>query len=255
MYVDLNSPFEFHHASFRFFKENEHHVKRFCEDDVILLVFSGVLRFTEDGIPYEVSAGQYHIQKHATEQDGPLPSDAPKYLYIHCHLNSTNGNGLPYRGVFDYENCFPLMKKLDMLVHSDATKLECETVFLQILTELYHTTKAIETANAPSPAEKIEHYLSVHYAEKITLQQLADYFGYCKNRIISVFRTKYNMTPINYLNQIRLQKAKHLLEVTSDTVQAIAYSVGFGDYTQFYKMFERENGISPTEWRNRIRKI
>lgn len=254
MNVDLNCPVRYRHASFRFFNENEHYIKRFCNDDVILLVFSGVLRFTENGIPYEVTAGHYHIQKHATEQDGPLPSDAPKYLYIHCHLNSTDGNGLPYAGVYDYERCYPLMKQLDTLAHCDSTLIEQEAVFLQVLAELYHTAKAIDTAETPSVADKIEHYLSVHYAEKITLQQLADCFGYCKNRIISIFRTKYHTTPINYLNQIRLSKAMHLMEVTSDTAESIAYAVGFGDYTQFYKLFEHENGLSPTVWRKQMRK-
>lgn len=247
MNIDMNRTAEYRHASFRFFGENEHHIRRFCDDDVILLVFSGVLRFTEDGIAYEVLPGHYHIQKHATRQDGPLPSDAPKYLYIHCYLNETEGKGLPYTGVFDYEKCYPLMQRLDALAHGDSTLIEQEAVFLQILTELYRMRKV------SSVADEIAAYLTAHHTERITLEQLADQFGYSRNRIISVFRAEYRTTPIVYLNRLRLQKAKHLMEVTSDSAENIAYAAGFGEYTQFYKLFERENGSSPSAWRKRMR--
>ena len=47
--VDLGKPMCCKYASFRFFEEKEHHITRFCTDNVLLLVFAGVLRFSEDG--------------------------------------------------------------------------------------------------------------------------------------------------------------------------------------------------------------
>ena len=55
--IDLNKPALYKHASFRFFEEKEHHTTRFCGDNVLLLVYKGILRFSEDGVKQEVCAG------------------------------------------------------------------------------------------------------------------------------------------------------------------------------------------------------
>ena len=56
--IDLNESIVYKHSSFRFFDAHEHHVSRICEDDVLLLVFQGVLRFSEDGRQYETASGR-----------------------------------------------------------------------------------------------------------------------------------------------------------------------------------------------------
>ena len=66
--INLNKPIEFLHSSLRYFSEGEHHITRFCKDDVLLMVFEGVLRFNEDNIRYEIHPGEYHIQKSNTFQ-------------------------------------------------------------------------------------------------------------------------------------------------------------------------------------------
>ena len=42
---------------------------------------------------------------------------------------------------------------------------------------------------------------------------------------------------------------QYLLEVTSESAENIAIESGFNDYSHFYKLFYRENGISPKDWR------
>ena len=61
------------------------------------------------------------------------------------------------------------------------------------------------------------------------------------------------MTPVSYLNYIRLSKAEHLMEVTSDTLENIALQCGFFNYSHFYRLFMRRNGLSPEKWRERRR--
>lgn len=61
--IDLNKPIRYKTASLRFFKEGEHHISRRCPEDVLLLVYDGVLRFSEDGVPFEISAGQYYMHE------------------------------------------------------------------------------------------------------------------------------------------------------------------------------------------------
>ena len=61
--IDLNKNVVYKFASFRYFEKMEHHINRFCKDNVLLLVFDGVLRFSENGEETEVRAGEYYVQK------------------------------------------------------------------------------------------------------------------------------------------------------------------------------------------------
>ena len=107
--IDLNQPILYKHSSLRFFNAGEYHISRLCEDDVLLLVYDGVLRFTEDSVPYELHPGSYHIQRHGSVQTGHLPSDAPKYLYVHFLAEwSDSASSLPSCGMFNYAKLKPM---------------------------------------------------------------------------------------------------------------------------------------------------
>ena len=81
--IDLNGEISYKTSSLRFFEKNECHVTRTCPHDVLLLVYEGILRFSEDGEEYELHPGDYFIQRFRSDQTGEKPSDSPKYLYIH----------------------------------------------------------------------------------------------------------------------------------------------------------------------------
>ena len=118
---DLNQAIRYRCASFRYFEKHEHHVTRFCEDNVLLLVFDGTLRFSENGEQVAVHSGEYYIQQKNGYQGGELASDAPSYLYVHFDAEwATDGEVLPYRGTFDYPRLFELMSKIDRASHARA---------------------------------------------------------------------------------------------------------------------------------------
>ena len=244
----MNSPVTYEGASLRYFNVGEYHINRTGTDDVLLLVFSGTLCFTENDVPYWVSAGQYHIQRSGTRQTGDVVSDAPKYLYIHFHGKWTEGPYvLPRSGTFDISTLHPRMNELDRLAHGNASLIEQTSLFLQILSILYHKETVFTLA------DEIEAYIQQRYTGKLTLQQICEQFHFSKNHIINVFREKYDRTPYEYVLQLRLKQAKWLLEVTSDSVESVAQACGFGDYPHFFKIFRRETGLSPTRWRQKIR--
>ena len=82
----------------RSFQPGEKHVTRVCPEDVLLLMFSGVLRFTEDGVPVEVRGGEYYIQKRGLSQQGQVPSDCPVYYYVHFLGHWSSEGGIRKRG-------------------------------------------------------------------------------------------------------------------------------------------------------------
>lgn len=246
--IEINQNIFYKYASLRYFIAGERHVSRIYPYDVLLLVFDGVLRFTEDGVPYEVSAGQYHIQRKKTVQTGQLPSDSPKYLYVHFLAQwSDAGQVLPQSGHFDYAALKTTIEQLDTLSHSGAPYILQAGKFYELLSKLY---KKKPDNSLP---HLIANYLEKEYSHTITLETLCEKFHFSKNHIINVFRHEYNMTPIAYVNHVRLQKAEYLIEVTSDSLENISISCGFQSYSHFYKLFVRKNQLSPDQWREQKR--
>ena len=246
--IQLDRPILYQHASLRYFKEGEYHVSRFCRDDVLVMVFDGVLRFTENGRQYAVSAGEYHIQRHDSIQSADFPSDAPKYLYVHFHAEWAEGEQvLPRSGQFDARSFMPLMAEIDQLSHCGALHIQQAEKFYALLSRLH------EKKPFGALADNIAAYLDAAYQRFVTLDELSQEFHFSKNHIVNVFKAARGVTPIVYVNQLRLQKAKQLMEVTSDPLEDIAAQCGFQTYSHFYRLFHREHQLSPELWRKRRR--
>ena len=246
--IDLNKPVVFLHSSMRYFREEEHHTTRTSVDEVLVLVYDGILRFSEDGTDYEVYPGTYHIQKKNSYQAGKIASDCPKYLYVHFLADWTeSGAILKKRGEFDVQALMPLMTELDEMSHSDYTVTERGAKFLELLSLLYRGNTSVTLAG------RIADYISKHYIDGLSLDQIADEFHFSKNHIINIFKKEYRMTPFDYVNELRVKKAEWLLEATTKDAQTVAYECGFNNYSHFYKIFRAVNGISPTSWREQKR--
>lgn len=244
--IDLDKPITFLHSSLRFFSANERHVTRFCKDDILLMVYEGILCFKEDNICYEIHPGEYHIQKNHTFQAGEKVSVSPKYLYVHFRSEwGDDGTILPFEGNFDYEKTKFLIEKLDRLSHSDSSLIHKTATFYELLLMLYQKEKT------ESIADKIAGFICSENLNEISLEKICQEFNYSKNHVINIFKKEFGTTPIKYINNLKLNHAKYLLEVTSDTLENISLKSGFNDYSHFYKLFCRENGLSPAIWRNK----
>lgn len=246
--ISLEQPIIYRYASLRYFKEGEHHVSRICKDDVLLLVFEGVLRFSENGKEYAIYPGQYHIQRQDSIQGGAFASDAPKYLYVHFLAQWGSGEAiLPRSGSFDYGALRELIDEMDRLSHSHAPKILQTGTFYRILAALYPKQPA------DTPARRIADYIAKEYPNQITLEKLCEEFHFSKNHIIGLFKQAFGLSPIVYTNRLRLEKAEHRMEVTSDSLEDIALQCGFSSYSHFYRLFLRKNSLSPEKWRQQKR--
>lgn len=101
----------------------------------------------------------------------------------------------------------------------------------------------------PPLATEIANYLSRHYSEKITLDDISQetYFSvaYCE----SEFRKAFGKSIIHYLIDLRISEAKNLLMETSMPCSVIAEMVGFDDANYFSRVFKKRIGFSPLQYR------
>ncbi len=234
-------------SSFRYFEKHERHMNRICSQDVLVMVFDGVLRFSEGGVPVEVHAGEYYIQRHGLMQEGLVESDTPSYYFIHLEGTfSEKGNILPMRGKVNFKELFPLFKKLDELYLFHAPVVEKAAVVYQILVIL----KKQSTASGRSPiVMKVISAVSADLQKPFSLQDIAKQCGYNKNHVIRIFKKETGKTPHAYITDIKIQKAKQLLLGSDASLSQISTECGFGDYINLYKAFVKAEGCPPLAWK------
>lgn len=100
-----------------------------------------------------------------------------------------------------------------------------------------------------SRMQKILRFIEEHYAENITLSDLAGSANISKSECSRCFRLSMNTTPYKYLTEYRLAKAAQLLKKTNEPVGNIASAVGFHQMSHFGKCFKEKTGYSPREYR------
>lgn len=239
-------------CSFRQFDPGEYHITRRCVDSVLLLMLSGVLRFSEDGLPVELRAGEWYIQRDGLFQDAPLASDSPYYFYIHfngCYDTVSDAGGLPLAGTFSTE-LLPLFNRLE---RADALPicggLDRQIAFLEILRALAFARRP--AGHSADAALQMAAYISERCSQAVTLEHLSKRFSYSRNQIIRLFRRYMGMTPHRYLTACRLRRAEQQLLSTGRTMAQIAVDCGYEDTSVFIRAFRARHGASPIRWRER----
>ncbi|MCB1687034.1 MAG: helix-turn-helix domain-containing protein [Halioglobus sp.] len=69
------------------------------------------------------------------------------------------------------------------------------------------------------------------------------------------FKAATGYTPLDYVQTLRIEEAKQMLEVTSEGIDAIAHRTGYEDPTSFRPVFKRHRGVTPGTYRQRFRGI
>lgn len=248
--IDIDAPMKYVLSSMRFFAPHEHHISRKSGDNVLLMVYEGILRFEEDGKEYEISPGEWYIQRCGGIQTGRVESDCPKYLYIHFLGEWTEKeNALPAGGNFPVHELMPLMERMDNAAHHQGSLTECCAAFYSILSELIRLSRA---PISPAAAE-IVNLLTKDLSSPPSLSELSSACHISKNQIIRIIKREFGITPYAYLTKERLREAARLLESTSEPLSAIAEKIGFSEYSHFFRSFKQAYNMSPGEWRSQQR--
>lgn len=93
-------------------------------------------------------------------------------------------------------------------------------------------------------------YILSHYTEiDFSVKAVAEYSGISETHLRRIFKQDLNISPIKYINCLKLDKAKNMLQNSNYTINEIALSVGFDDPYYFSRLFKRETGLSPSEYK------
>lgn len=93
-------------------------------------------------------------------------------------------------------------------------------------------------------------FIRKNYRNKITLSQICEAGHVGRTKCNEMFAAYYNLSPIEYLRNYRIEKGAYLLEISDMSITEIAYEVGFNDASYFSKVFGQLIGCSPQNYRS-----
>lgn len=92
-------------------------------------------------------------------------------------------------------------------------------------------------------------YIRKHLNEAIELEKLAEISCLSKDHFIRLFKKELGTTPLQYINQKKIEKAQLLLTTEELAVKEIAFQLAFDDYSYFNRLFKKTTGVTPQEYR------
>lgn len=104
------------------------------------------------------------------------------------------------------------------------------------------------------PVRQAMLYIEERYAEPITLQELASHLQYGTRQLQRQFKARLRTGPMEYVNQVRMQQAEHLLRTTDSPIREIAEAVGYADSYYFSRAFKKHTSLSPAQYRTECRR-
>ncbi|PEE44921.1 bifunctional transcriptional activator/DNA repair enzyme AdaA [Bacillus pseudomycoides] len=123
----------------------------------------------------------------------------------------------------------------------------------QALSERFRPCKRCKPNGIKLPNEdwvtQITAYIDKHYHEALTLEILADMCHGSPYHLQRTFKRMKGITPLEYIQQIRITKSMQYLTDTNQTIMEIGFTVGIPNTAHFATLFKKKTGYTPTEYR------
>ncbi|WP_019914253.1 helix-turn-helix domain-containing protein [Paenibacillus sp. HW567] len=124
-------------------------------------------------------------------------------------------------------------------------------ILFEYLTDLFRTYVAVsETKSYRAMVSEIKNYIEENFANPdLSLKHLSDRFQVSGKYASYLFKTEFNMKFVDFLTELRMKEAEHLLLETDYSLQDIALKVGYANAISFGRVFKRVSGITPGDYR------
>lgn len=157
--------------------------------------------------------------------------------------------GLNQEIIADYEQIVRLCRQ-----QTPGFQVRLGALVLQLLAHL-HATETSSKVDA-GDSERIEEARAVmqsHIDRGIDVQGIADEVGLGYSHLLKIFRQYTGLTPYQYLLQLRIHRAKELLQQPDVSVKEVAAQMNFENQYYFSRIFKKKAGLTPSEWRRNVR--
>ena len=178
------------------------------------------------------------------------------YAVIHYQIPETQFDSLPY-----YNSHFhipiginpKLTEILGKLTDSYSSSgsmsvLRCRTLFHNLIEEIVLSADRQSRKSPCAIMENAAEYMKDNCSNRFSIDNLAGQFGMDGKRFSEQFQKYMGMTPVRYLTELRIARAKELLTSCDCLIKQIASCVGYEDPYYFSRIFKKITGVSPSEY-------
>ncbi|MDY6324914.1 MAG: response regulator [Catonella sp.] len=131
---------------------------------------------------------------------------------------------------------------------------ELEETFMNLIIGMNRANEEINADPAKNKIAEAVKYVNENYDKDINMAVVSNYISMNYSLFSFSFKEYTGVNFVSYLKDLRLKKAKELLETTDEKVIDVGAAVGYDNSKHFMKLFKSEYGISPTEYRKNMRK-
>ena len=224
-------------------------------------IISGTLEGTLDQTPYVVNRGDMAVFNGNVLHSGYCSSDVTTFVII-FKMEDLAVEFADRNIVFQeivHQDSF--VKRLMTEIYEEYEQkqigylLVCKGKILQLITYLTRNyAKAVLTEKESLKHMKklerlntVRQYIEEHYMENITNADLAELVHLSEDRFNHLFKECLGLSPLQYINDLRLNRAMDLLKKGRCSASEAAGMVGFEDYNYFGRIFRRKFGVTPTQ--------
>ena len=169
-----------------------------------------------------------------------------------CGINPTMQ--LPQSDPTSYDNNPTLIKNI--IKNNQRTfcdKVESRGIVYQLMARFLKDAQPKAEIN-DDRIQKVLSYIRKNIYKTIDIDSLAAISCLSKDHFIRLFRKEVNNTPLQYINQKKIEKAQLILITDSMPVKNISYLLAYEDHSYFNRLFKKLTGVTPQQYRDRYKK-
>lgn len=241
-----------------------------CQGNSVITLGPGDAFIVPPGFPHSLHFINNHSEMYSLSFEENLFHEGFPLSTAHQFLSGLHGDtvlpndyGVRLRVQLDDDQQQNLHALMDCLLREQARSDSMEisavpsiiTSIVYVLAQSYYrqpqnVPQLNELLNYSSTLSQCIHYIDEHYREPLTLESLAKQFGLSRSAFCTVFPQFAGLPLRRYISQKRIQEAQRLIRSVPDlSLNQVAHSVGYEDFSTFYRNFLRISGVSPSRYR------
>ncbi len=121
-----------------------------------------------------------------------------------------------------------------------------------LLSTLNSSTQKTKSGKSLRLVSQAKEYIEQNYKSEISVKEIARIMNVTPTHLCRIMHNNIAMTPLEYLNALRIGEAKRLMVETTMNISEIAFGAGFKDHNYFSRLFRKKTGRSPTAFMSKI---
>ncbi|MBQ6892793.1 MAG: helix-turn-helix transcriptional regulator [Clostridia bacterium] len=219
--------------------------------DGFIYILEGKARYGFSDYSFEVSTGEVMLLCHGSMYSINILSDNYKYIFVDFDFGeNVKSDIFSMTNVKGIESMFRRMLEKWRL-QKPAAREDCMAILYSVYAEVVRAKQAVYIPSSRRrQLDSALQYISENFNnEGLTVESVAETAGMSESHFRRLFKSAYQLSPVKYINLMRVNRAKELIRYSTYSFSQIALETGFANVYYFSRIFKKEVGCTPSEYR------